>query len=227
MASESAIGAASIATLAVEGGSKQIFLNNQLLSGPLQPLGNQVLVRLRRGEEKTGGGLFVPTAETEKPKEGFVVATGPGVINEKTGELIPCPVAVGDLVLLSDFSGENVDYDGQKHIFMDVEKVLGTFANQEVTAGAFKPLGDRVLLAMAEKATETTTGIALALDEDDENCVGEAVAVGEGKYIKGECRPVNVAVGQTVMYAKYKGSEAKLDGRSFLVVEEGDCVAKW
>ena len=82
---------------------------------------------MRKLEEKTGGGLFVPTADTEKPKEGIVVAAGPGKVNAETGELIPSPVAEGDLVLLSDFSGEKVDYNNEKHIFVNADNLLGKF----------------------------------------------------------------------------------------------------
>ena len=57
-------------------------LNNYILSGPMAPLGNMVLVRLAKVDEKTTGGLFVPTAASEKRKEGTVVSAGPGIINQ-------------------------------------------------------------------------------------------------------------------------------------------------
>lgn len=127
--------------------SMELRLNNYILPGPLQPLGNQarapapraprssasedpgltpdgvvcahpsqVLVKPRKLEDKTDGGLFVPTAESEKPKEGFVIAAGPGTVSAETGEMIECPVKEGDLVLLSDFSGEKIDYNGENHV---------------------------------------------------------------------------------------------------------------
>jgi chaperonin GroES len=212
----------------VEGAtSEQIFLNNQRINKPLRPLGNQVLVRLRRAEAKTGGGLYMPTAESEQPKEGTVVAAGPGRMDKETGELMPCPVVPGDVVLLSQYTGESVDYNGQKHMFVDAETLLGKFADEKVTVSGFTPLGDRVLLETAEKATETTTGIALALDEDEDGNMGEAVAVGAGKYYRGELKPVGISVGETVMYAPRTGLEATIDGRRFTIVGETDCVAKW
>jgi chaperonin GroES len=231
LASRSATCAARIATLSVEGAttSETVFLNNTRLSRPLAPLGNQVLVKLRRGEEKTGGGLFVPSAEAEKPKEGTVVAVGPGTFDEESGKITPCMVAPGDLVLLSDFTGDNVDYNGQKHIFVDGDSILGVFANNEVTVSGFTPLGDRVMVAMAQKATETTTGIALALDEEDSaDSMGEAVAVGAGRYYNGsEIKPVDVSVGDTVLYRERSGSEANIDGQRFVIVEERNLLAKW
>jgi co-chaperonin GroES (HSP10) len=128
---------------------------------------------------------------------------------------------------MSEYTGESVDYNGQKHMFVDADTLLGKFADGNVTVSGFTPLGDRVLLEMQAKATETTTGIALALDEDEDGNMGEAVAVGAGKYCKGENKPVGISVGETVMYAQRTGSEATIEGRRFVIVEEDNCVAKW
>lgn len=187
----------------------------------------QVLIKLRKIEEKTGGGLFVPTAETEKPKEGMVIAAGPGSVNPETGETIVNPVSEGDLVLLSDFTGEKVEYNGEKHIFVNADSLLGKFDKQKVSLEAFTPIGDRVLVAVAEAATETTTGIALALAENEDSCMGEVAAVGKGKYYNGALRPVGIAKGESVMYDKYAGAEAKFDGKKFKIVSEKECIAKW
>ena len=56
---------------------------------------------------------------------GVVVAAGPGKQHPETGKLMPCPVKEGELVLLSDFVGENVDYNGEKHIFVDADTCSG------------------------------------------------------------------------------------------------------
>jgi chaperonin GroES len=211
----------------VGGGEANLFLNNTRINRPLQPLGNQVLVRVRRADEKTGGGLFVPTEAAEKPKEGFVVAVGPGTLDEDTGKLTPCMVAPGDLVLLSDYTGESCDYDGEKHMFVDGDTILGTFANQEVKVSAFTPLGDRVMVELAKTATQTQTGIALALD-DEEDTIGEAVAVGAGKYYDGsELKPVDVKIGEMVFFRDHSGSDATIEGQKFIIVEEKNCLAKW
>lgn len=183
---------------------------------------------MRKLQEQTGGGLFVPTADTAKPKEGVVVAAGPGKQHPETGKLMPCPVKEGELVLLSDFVGENVDYNGEKHIFVDADTLLGTYADKEMTVAAFKPLGDRVMVQIESKATETTTGIALALDEDDDPNQGTVQAVGDGKAEpSGEIRPVGISAGQNVMFTRYAGSEAEIEGKRFKIVSEGDCLAVW
>ena len=183
---------------------------------------------MRKLEEKTGGGLFVPTADTEKPKEGFVVAAGPGAVHPETGALIECPVKEGDLVMVSDYTGETVEYNGEKHVFVDADSLLGVFADKSLTAQSFTPICNRVLVAVAESAKETTTGIALALDEDEDDNTGEVVSVGPGKRAaNGQLREVDIKPGENVMYKKYSGAEAALDGKRFKIVFESDCLAKW
>jgi len=208
--------------------SMELRLNNYILPGPLQPLGNQVLVKPRKLEDKTDGGLFVPTAESEKPKEGFVIAAGPGTVSAETGEMIECPVKEGDLVLLSDFSGEKIDYNGENHVFVNANVLLGKFGSKEISVDNFTPIGSRVMVELAESAKETTTGIALALDEDEDGNQGVVVAVGPGSYtVKGELSPVGVSTGESVVFKKYAGEQTKMDGKQYKIVLESECIAKW
>lgn len=203
-------------------------LNNYILPGPLEALGDQVLVKLRKLDDKTTGGLFVPTAETEKPKEGVVVAAGPGKIHPDTGKLVPSPVQPGDVVLMAEFVGEKVEYCGEKHMFVSCDVLLGAFDGGDVSVAAFRPFADRLLVSTAEAATETTTGIALAGLEEDENNQGEVIKVGPGRTSSmGEVCAPRIAAGENVMYKAYTGADAELDGKRFKVVFETDCVAKW
>jgi chaperonin GroES len=203
-------------------------LNNYVLDGPLSPLSNQVLVKMSKAEEKTTGGLFVPAAATEKPREGLVVAVGPGRTHPDTGALLPVPVASGDIVLLSEFTGERVDYNGEKHMFITTDEILGVFDDGKVGAATFKPLRDNVLVEVAESATETASGIALATETDEEPNQGEVVAVGEGQTTSaGDVVPTGIEVGKKVLFAKYGGSDATLDGKKYKVVGASTCQASW
>jgi chaperonin GroES len=188
----------------------------------------QVLVKLRRGQDQTAGGLFV-ASETEKPKEGTVVAAGPGKsVGGATGALLPCPVSEGELVLLSDYTGEKVDYNGEQHMIVDADTVLGVFEDKSLTSDSFRPLGDRMLVEIAEAAQETTTGIALAGLEEEDGNLGAVVKVGNGTpQADGSVRAVSVSSGESVMYQKRAGHEAELDGKRFRIVSEGECLAKW
>lgn len=203
-------------------------LNNYVLPGPMKPLGNQVMIKLRKIDDRTTGGLFVPTAEVERPKEGIVVLAGPGKPDPTTGVIVDCPVKEGDLVLLSDYSGETVDYNGEKHIFCDADSLLGGFDGADISATSFKPLGDLLMLAMADMETETSTGIALAGMEEEEGNSGKVVAAGPGcRAANGELIAPSVAVGESVMYMRRMGAEASIGGKTYIIVSEADCLVKW
>ena len=121
-----------------------------------------------------------------------------------------------------------VDYCGEKHIFVNSEEVLGVFDGGKVSIDTFRPLSDRLLIATAEAATETTTGIALAGLEDDEEDQGEVVKVGEGRTTSmGELAKPSVAVGDSVMYKPRSGLQATIEDKRFIIVFETDCIAKW
>ena len=203
-------------------------LNNYVLPGPMKPLGNQVMVKPRKTDDKTMGGLFVPTGEVEVPKEGIVVMAGPGKAHPETGEIIPNPVKDGDLVLMGSYAGEKVDYNGEAHVFMDADLLLGSFEGNAMTIPSFRPLGDLIMVQMAEQAEETTTGIALAGLEEEESNSGEVVAAGPGRVANnGKLVPVMVSPGDSVMYSQRAGAEATVEGKMFMLVSEQDCLAKW
>ena len=122
----------------------------------------------------------MPADSTEKPSEGLVVLAGPGTTHPETGKLIPNPCKEGDLILLSEYVGEKVDYCGDKHSFVSASEVLGVFDGGSPVVGSFKPLQDRVLVKLQDSATETASGIALASESTDEPTQGEVIAVGAG-----------------------------------------------
>ena len=74
---------------------------------------------------------------------------------------------------------------------------------RKITASAFRPLGDLLLVELAEQETETSTGIALAGLEEEESNSGAVLAVGAGRYAaSGELLPPEVAPGDSVMYTR-------------------------
>lgn len=78
----------------------------------IRPLGNKVLVK-RSKAKTTKGGILLPDSAQEKPKEGVVVAVGPGKRDDE-GELQPLTVKVGDKVLFSSYSGTEIKSDDQE-----------------------------------------------------------------------------------------------------------------
>lgn len=90
------------------------------------------------------------------------------------------------------------------------------------------PLGDRVLLKISEdkNGSKTPSGIFIPDTVDKEKPEqGKVVAVGEGKYIDGKLIPLNVKVGDTVVFSKYGYDEIKVDEEEFLIVKEDNILA--
>jgi chaperonin GroES len=89
-----------------------------------------------------------------------------------------------------------------------------------------KPLGDRVIVKTAEAETQTASGIILADTAKEKPQRGSVIAVGAGKLDdKGERVPVDVKVGDTVIYSKYGGTEVKVEGEEYLILRAEDIYA--
>ncbi len=89
-----------------------------------RPLHDRVLIEVLDSEEKTSGGIIIPDTAKEKPSEGEIVAVGPGALNSD-GKRNPIDVKVGDKVLFSKYSGDEVKLDGQDLIIIKEEDVIG------------------------------------------------------------------------------------------------------
>ena len=91
---------------------------------------------------------------------------------------------------------------------------------------SLKPLGDRVVVQPIEQDEVTTGGIMLPDTAKEKPQKGEILAVGPGaRNDAGERVELDVKVGDTVLYAKYAGTEIKLDGEKVLVLRESDILA--
>ena len=96
-----------------------------LVANHIKPLGNRVLVK--RSEMKaTKGGILLPEAAQEKPRQGEIVAVGPGKIDDK-GNLKPMPLNVGDTVLFSSYAGTEVKTENglADFLIMSEDDILG------------------------------------------------------------------------------------------------------
>jgi len=80
--------------------------------------------RLENGVEKTKGGIIIPDTAKEKSEQGKIVAVGKGKVNDD-GKLMPVGVKVGDTILFGKYSGSKVELDGEEHLIMREEDILG------------------------------------------------------------------------------------------------------
>jgi chaperonin GroES len=89
-----------------------------------------------------------------------------------------------------------------------------------------RPLGDRVVIKPTPREEMTKSGIVLPDTAKEKPQEGEILSVGPGKVLDdGSRSAMDVAVGQKVLYAKYAGTEFKVDGDDLLIVSEKDILA--
>ena len=89
-----------------------------------RPLHDRVAVRRLEGEEKSSGGIIIPDTAKEKPIQGKVVAVGNGKILED-GSVRKLEVKKGDTVLFGKYAGTDVKIDGEDHLILREDDILG------------------------------------------------------------------------------------------------------
>ncbi|MCU0551979.1 MAG: co-chaperone GroES [Leptolyngbya sp. ERB_1_1] len=95
-----------------------------------------------------------------------------------------------------------------------------------LSVSTVKPLGDRVFVKVSEAEEKTAGGIILPDNAKEKPQVGEIVSVGSGKLNeKGERQPMEVQVGNKVLYSKYAGTDIKLGGDDYVLLSEKDILA--
>ena len=90
----------------------------------IRPLQDRVLVKRLKEEEKTKGGIIIPDTAKEKPIEGEVIAVGNGKVTEK-GDVRKLDVKKGDRILFGKYSGTEVKIDGEDHLILREDDILG------------------------------------------------------------------------------------------------------
>jgi chaperonin GroES len=90
----------------------------------IRPLGDRILVNRIKEEDQTKGGIIIPDSAKEKPQEGKIVAVGKGKMSE-TGKLVAPDVRAGDKILFGKYSGSEVTLEGEEHLIMREEDILG------------------------------------------------------------------------------------------------------
>ena len=89
-----------------------------------------------------------------------------------------------------------------------------------------RPLHDRVIIKRLEEEKTSPGGILIPDSAAEKPVRGEVMATGNGKLLEnGSVRPLDVKVGDKVLFGKYSGNEVKVDGADYLVMREDDIVA--
>jgi chaperonin GroES len=89
-----------------------------------------------------------------------------------------------------------------------------------------RPLHDRVVIRRMEEERTSAGGIVIPDSATEKPAQGEVVAVGNGKILEnGDIRPLDVKIGDKVLFGKYGGTEVKVEGEDLLVMREDDITA--
>jgi chaperonin GroES len=89
----------------------------------VRPLHDRVIAKRIEEEGKSRGGIIIPDTAKEKPQEGQIVAVGPG--KREDGTLLEVDVKTGDHVLFGKYAGTDIKIDGEEHVILREEDILG------------------------------------------------------------------------------------------------------
>ena len=89
----------------------------------IKPLNDRVLVKRIETKESVKGGIIIPDTAKEKPQQGKVVAVGAG--KREDGKVLPLDVKTGDTVLFTKYAGTEIKLDGEDHLILREDDVLG------------------------------------------------------------------------------------------------------
>jgi chaperonin GroES len=99
-------------------------------------------------------------------------------------------------------------------------------ATETQTKLTIEPLADRVVIKPADAETQRASGLFVAETAKEKPQKGTVVAVGPGKWEEGKLEPMSVQVGDTVLFAKYAGTEIRLNDEDVLIMSQKDILAK-
>jgi len=115
--------------------------------------------------------------------------------------------------------------DGPEEVLIKPKRRVITLVTT-ATKKSLKPLSDKVIVQKVEAQEKTAGGIVLPDTAKEKPQEGKVIAVGPGAVDdKGQRKPVDVREGDHVLFAKYSGTEVKLDGEEYLILSERDILA--
>lgn len=189
----------------------------------IKPLGDRVLVKIKNVEEKTEGGILLPTTAQSKPQGGEIVAVGEGKTIGNTK--VDISVKTGTQVIYSKYAGTEVEFNGASHLILKEDDIVGILETDDIKD--LKPLNDRVFIKVAEAEEKTAGGLLLTEATKEKPSIGTVVAVGPGLLDEeGNRKPLSVSAGNTVLYSKYAGNDFKgNDGTNYIALRASDVMA--
>jgi chaperonin GroES len=189
------------------------------------PKGRKLLAKVAELEEKTTGGILLPTSSQKRPTSGDVVTLGDG----KNFTL-----KVGETILYNKFGlgATDIMLQDDLHIIIAEDDVIGVMPRSGATADdipELQPIGDRVLLRVNEDSDVTSGGVILSAASKEKPVSGTVVRCGPGKLDEqtNERKALKVSAGDQVVYFKYAGDTMETSsGEKYIVLHESDILCK-
>ena len=199
-----------------------VTLDGDQIRGPITPLGNFVLVKVKETLQATAGGVLLPDQSKERPTEGLVMEAGPGKIHPHTGIRITNPISPGVSVLYGKFDGKPIEYKGEECQMIRDDDVMLYYKGVTMSHENVTPCRDYVLVEVPPKSEQlTSSGIVVAdmVTKEDQVCEGKVIKVGEGRLnSSGKFSPSPVAVGDRIKFKDYAGNDVRIEGKDYVLV---------
>lgn len=207
-------------------------LDGITIDGNLQPVANNLLIKVKEALAETKGGLFIPDNAKERPTEGTVIAHGPGRIHPETAVLLDIAVKTGVNVIYGKYDGSELKYNDIPHQLIKDDDVLLTYpVGVEATLSNVQCVKDQVLIKLPPKEQTNLSGIIISTPGEKERKradYGQVSKVGPGRQTgSGKVAEIQVQPGDNVRFRDFAGSEIKLEGEEYVVIRAYDILAKW
>lgn len=205
-------------------------LDGEEIRGPITPLRNFILVKVKDTLTATTGGILLPDQSKERPTEGLVIAAGKGKIHPFTGIRIHNPIKEGMSVLYGKYDGKAIVYNDDSCQMIRDDDCLLYYEGVTMKLDNVFPVRDYVLIKLDEDrgSLATSSGVVIASQvvAEDVPCEGTIVKVGEGRLnSSGEFSPSPVNVGERVKFKDYAGNDVTIDGKAYSVVKMVDILS--
>jgi chaperonin GroES len=209
--------------------SKLYTLDGEEIRGPITPLGNLILVKVKETLTATDGGILLPDEAKERATEGLVLAAGPGKFHPYTGVRITNPIKEGFSVLYGKFDGKEIMYNDDSCQMIRDDDCMLYYEGMSMKLGTVFPVRDYALIELDKKsnniATKSGVVIASQVMADDSPCEGIVVKVGEGRMAsKGQLTLPPVKVGERVKFKDYAGNDVMIEGKAYTLVKTVDIL---
>lgn len=198
------------------------------IRGPITPVSNYILVKVKDTLTATTGGILLPDQAQERPTEGVALSCGPGKIHPFTAKLIHNPIKEGMSVLYGKFDGKPLEYNGEECQMIRDDNVLLAYEGVTMKLENVQPIRDWVLIELVQEDLETKSGVVIAsqVTKDLEPCQGTVVKIGEGRLSsEGELTQSPVEVGDFVKFKDYAGNPVMIEGKEYTVVKMVDILS--